>query len=148
MTLERFLIPRVPQMLWQPHILLNSRGRIQRKTWCMGPFAGVDYNLTLCRLLSRLQHIHHGQPHTWVDLNPIPESTLSPCQGLRIWPQSLLSAILFVEYRYNASLNLTSPSTSPTPPPDASLLWGSSWTTKKSLPSIVTSSEGGHPWIN
>jgi hypothetical protein len=25
------------------------RSRIQRKTWCMGSCAGVDYNLTLCR---------------------------------------------------------------------------------------------------
>jgi hypothetical protein len=28
--------------------------RIQRKTWCTGPYAGVDYNLTLCPLYSRL----------------------------------------------------------------------------------------------
>jgi hypothetical protein len=31
------------------------------------------------------QHIYHGQPHARVDLNPMPESTLSPSQGLRIW---------------------------------------------------------------
>ncbi len=30
-------------------------GRIQRKTWCMGPYAGVDYILTLNPLQSRLQ---------------------------------------------------------------------------------------------
>jgi hypothetical protein len=53
----------------------------------MGPYAGVDYdNLTLCALQSRLQHIYHGQPYTRVDLNPTPESTLSPSQGLWIWP--------------------------------------------------------------
>ena len=27
-----------------------TRGRIQRKTWCMGPYAGVDCNLPLCPL--------------------------------------------------------------------------------------------------
>ncbi len=32
-------------------------GRIQRKTCCLGPFARADYNLTLCPLQSRLQHI-------------------------------------------------------------------------------------------
>jgi hypothetical protein len=45
------------------------RGRIQRKTWSMGPNAGVDYDLTLCPLQSRLQHITLG--------NPMPESTLT-----------------------------------------------------------------------
>jgi hypothetical protein len=44
--------------------------------------AGDDYNLTLYRL----QHMYHGQPYAGVDLNPMPESTLSPSQGLRIWP--------------------------------------------------------------
>jgi hypothetical protein len=38
----------------------------------LGPYAGVDYNLTLCRL----QHIYHGQPYARVDL--------IPSQGLRI----------------------------------------------------------------
>ncbi len=46
-----------------------------------------SYNLPLCRLLSRLQHIYLGQPYARVDLNPMLESTLSPRQGLRIWPQ-------------------------------------------------------------
>ncbi len=36
---------------------------------CMGRHAGVDYNLTLCPLQSRLQHIYHGQ-HARVDFNP------------------------------------------------------------------------------
>ncbi len=54
------------------------RGQIQRKTWCMGPYAGVDYNLTIRPLQSRLQHIYHGQPYDRVNLNPMPESTLSP----------------------------------------------------------------------
>ncbi len=34
----------------------------------MGPYAGVGYNLTLCPLQSRLQHIYHGQPYARVDL--------------------------------------------------------------------------------
>jgi hypothetical protein len=47
----------------------QTRGRIQRKTWCMGTYAGADYNLTtLCPLQSRQQHIYHGQPYSRVDL--------------------------------------------------------------------------------
>jgi hypothetical protein len=49
---------------------LKTRGRIQRKTWCMErlePYTGVDYNLTLCSLQSRLQHNYHGQPYARVD---------------------------------------------------------------------------------
>jgi hypothetical protein len=48
----------------------------------MRPYAGVDYNLTLCPVQSRLQHIYHGQPYARVDPNSKPESTLSPSQGL------------------------------------------------------------------
>ena len=56
----------------------------------MGPYAGVASNLIICRL----KHIYHGQPYdrvhpnlyVRVDLNSLPESTLSPSQGLRIWP--------------------------------------------------------------
>ncbi len=54
----------------------------------MGPCAGVDYNLTLCLIQSRLQHIYHGQSYARVDLNPMSESTFSPNQGLWIWPFS------------------------------------------------------------
>jgi hypothetical protein len=60
--------------------LLATRGRIQRKTWCMGPFAGVDYNLTLCPL----QHMYHGHGH-WVTL--CRSRLYPPSQGLRIWPR-------------------------------------------------------------
>jgi hypothetical protein len=35
----------------------------------MGPYAGVEYNLTLCRH-SRHQHIYHGQPYARVDFIP------------------------------------------------------------------------------
>jgi hypothetical protein len=36
----------------------------------MGPYAKVDYNLTLCPFQIRFQHIYHGQPYARVDLNP------------------------------------------------------------------------------
>jgi hypothetical protein len=32
------------------------------KTWCMGPYAGVDHNFTLCPLQRRLQRMYHGVP--------------------------------------------------------------------------------------
>jgi hypothetical protein len=40
----------------------------------MGPYAGADYNLTLCPLHIRLQHIYHGQPYARVDFNPQSET--------------------------------------------------------------------------
>ncbi len=43
--------------------------------------------LTITSLQSRLQYMYHLQPYARVDLNPMPESTLSPNQGLRIWSQ-------------------------------------------------------------
>jgi hypothetical protein len=43
--------------------------------------AGVDYNLTLCSLQSRLQHIYHGQPYARVDLNPMPRVDFIPQSG-------------------------------------------------------------------
>ncbi len=81
------------------------RGRIQRKTWCTGPHAGVDKNLTLCPLQSRLQHIYHGQPYARVDLNPMPQSILSPSQGLWIWPLDILD-ILIVFHKTFAIIGL------------------------------------------
>ncbi len=52
----------------------------QKKNMVHGTLCRVDYNITLCPLQSRLQHIYHGQgqPYAKVDLNPMPESTLSP----------------------------------------------------------------------
>jgi hypothetical protein len=38
----------------------------------MGPYAGVDYNLTLCPLEIRLQHIYHKQLYAIVDFNLMP----------------------------------------------------------------------------
>jgi len=58
---------------------------------CIGPYAGVDYNLMSYPLQSRLQHIYNGQTYARVDLNPMPESTLLPSQGLRIWPMLFLT---------------------------------------------------------
>jgi hypothetical protein len=52
----------------------------EAESWCMGPNAGVDINLTLCPLQSRLQHIYHGNPYARVDFIP-------PRQGFWIWPQ-------------------------------------------------------------
>jgi hypothetical protein len=43
--------------------------------------AGVDYNLTLCPIKSRL--------HTHLPWATMTESTLSPSQGLWIWPLAI-----------------------------------------------------------
>ncbi len=47
----------------------------------MVPYAGVDYNLILCPL--------RVDSNTFTMGNPMPESTLSPSQGLCIWPRLL-----------------------------------------------------------
>jgi hypothetical protein len=73
-----------------------TKGEIEAGSKCLGPNlnknmvygTGVDYKLTLCPLQSRLQHIYHGKPYARIDLNSMPESTLSPGQGLWIWPLS------------------------------------------------------------
>jgi hypothetical protein len=63
------------------------------KTWCMGPFAGVDYYRTLCPFQSRLQHIYlgHGQPYARVDPKPTESvATLppfSPIEGQKWFDQ-------------------------------------------------------------
>jgi hypothetical protein len=46
----------------------------------LGPFAGVDYNLTLCQ--------PESTPTLYPMGNPMQESTFFPSQGLRIWPLS------------------------------------------------------------
>ncbi len=45
----------------------------------MQPYAGVDYNPTLCQFQSQLQNMYHGHraTHARVDLNPMPETILS-----------------------------------------------------------------------
>jgi hypothetical protein len=61
----------------------------------MGPYAGVDYNLTLCPLQSRIQHIYHGigQPYARVDLYLYQSRLYPPVRdfgfGLRIISQVL-----------------------------------------------------------
>jgi hypothetical protein len=40
----------------------------EKHCMCMEPYAGVDYNLTLCQL----QNMYHGRPYARVDLNPMP----------------------------------------------------------------------------
>jgi hypothetical protein len=65
----------------------KHRGRIQRKTWCMGPYAGVDYTSPYVDTRVDSNTFTMGQPYPRVDHNPMPEPTLSPSQGLRIWPQ-------------------------------------------------------------
>jgi hypothetical protein len=58
-----------------------------KKNMVYGPYAGADYNLILCPIQSRLHHIYHWQPYARIDLNHLPESTLSSSQGLWIWPR-------------------------------------------------------------
>ncbi len=57
----------------------------------MGPSAGVAYNLSLCPLQGRLQHIYNGQPYARVDLKPMPELKLSASQRLWIWHKKVQS---------------------------------------------------------
>jgi hypothetical protein len=54
------------------HGIIESLSVSKEERGCM-PYAGVDYNLTLCRLQSRLlQHKYHGQPFARVDFIPQP----------------------------------------------------------------------------
>ncbi len=51
----------------------NTETAFKDKHGVWGPYTGVEYNLTLCRLQSRLQHMYHawalGNPNP-VDLSP------------------------------------------------------------------------------
>jgi hypothetical protein len=40
----------------------------------------IDYYLTFCRYQCDSKHSYHGKPYARVDLDPMTESTLSPCQ--------------------------------------------------------------------
>jgi hypothetical protein len=67
-------------MPWSPlYFYVEARGRIQRKTWCVGPYAGVEYNLTYVH--SRVVSI----TFTMDNLYPMPDSTLTLCQS-RLYP--------------------------------------------------------------
>jgi hypothetical protein len=70
------------------YIFRVFRGRIQRKTWCMGPMPELT-------ITSPYVHSRVGS-NTFFMGNPMPESTstvyakvdfIPPSQGLRIWPQ-------------------------------------------------------------
>jgi len=60
----------------------------------MGPYAGADYNITNVHSIvdsnTFSMGLPIGQPYARVDLNHIPESTLSPSQ--RFWILPLLSS--------------------------------------------------------
>ncbi len=47
----------------------------------MGPYAGVDYDLTSCPLQSRLQHIYYGQPFDRFDPLTLCQRRLNPLVG-------------------------------------------------------------------
>jgi hypothetical protein len=79
-------LPLLRVLIFAYRSFVYTEAESKEKTWCMGPYAGAEYNLTLCPLQSLLQHIYHGQPYDRVDLDPMPELTLSPSQGLWIWP--------------------------------------------------------------
>ena len=73
------------------HRILALQRPNLKKTWCMGPYAGVEYNLTLCRLQNRLQHMHHGQPYAESTLNLCHSRLYPPIQKLQIWPRYISS---------------------------------------------------------
>ncbi len=106
-TPQSTYIPRVPQCLsprpsWDPptpsHPSECAPPRNQRGVGHIRLRGGVGESQfpllektfsTLSILCGRLQHMFHGPAYARVDLNPMPEPTLSPSQGLRIWPQFL-----------------------------------------------------------
>jgi hypothetical protein len=53
----------------------------------MGPYAGSNYNLTICALQSRLQHIYQSRPEPYAGVD------LFPSQGLWVWPSVYTSPI-------------------------------------------------------
>ncbi len=59
---------------------------------CMGPYRMPELTITSPYVHSRVDsiHIYHGQPYSRVDFNPRPEWTISPSQGLRIWPLAIV----------------------------------------------------------
>jgi hypothetical protein len=63
------MFPHPPTLTLLPQLLsvtLSACGEVAPTPDRMGPYARVDYNLTLCQL----QHIHHGQPNARVDIIP------------------------------------------------------------------------------
>ncbi len=66
-----------------PIFCAPARGRIQRKTWCMGPNGGVDYNLTLCEVMSTPESTPTHLPWDWATL--CQSRPLNLCQS-RLYP--------------------------------------------------------------
>ncbi len=82
--LRVLLIIRLPisYKIWEKRLnnllISSSRGRIQRKPWRMGAYAGVNYNLTF--------YVHSRvDSNTFTMGNPVPESTLTLWQS-RLYP--------------------------------------------------------------
>jgi hypothetical protein len=66
----------------------------------MGPYAGVDCNLTLCPLQSRLQHIYHRQPYVRVDFIPQSGTTdLASVSGTRSFPKPAYEAHIIIRLK-------------------------------------------------
>ncbi len=68
------------------HLLCGPKAESKEKHGVWDPMP--ELTITSPYVHSRVdsQHIYHGQPYARVDLNPMPESYLSPSQGLWIWP--------------------------------------------------------------
>ncbi len=68
----------------------STEAESKEKPWCMGPYAGVDYNLSPyvnSRVDSNTFTMGNGQTYARVDFNPMPELTLFPSQRLGFWPR-------------------------------------------------------------
>jgi hypothetical protein len=70
---------------------LSYRGRIQRKTCCMGPMPKLTITSPYVHFKVDSNTFTTDNPmpvlpESTLVLNPMPESTLSPSQGLGIWP--------------------------------------------------------------
>ncbi len=71
----------------------------------MGPYAGADYNLTLCPFQSQLQHIYHGQSYaesTYGRVDFIPQSgTLDLASGINSSKFTFYSYLGVLEERFD-----------------------------------------------
>jgi hypothetical protein len=97
----------VPPLRHSMYVRNIARIRIQRKTLCMGPYNGVDNNLTLCPLQSRHQHIYHGQPYARVDLNSLRRVDLNSQSGTLDLSSEVLSLSLGPKRRHRVTEALT-----------------------------------------
>ncbi len=60
-------------------------------------YDGVDYNLTLCRLQSRLQHIYHGQDYAM-------QSRPQPFARVDLIPQAGTKNLASIDVQHGFSL--------------------------------------------